>query len=163
MKQDLFELNISLTFDEIKDLSHEQCKQLVKARCRLTAFPKLMEAKWNHNKMSALTYEELRIQPYFIDKTFHSGDAKLLFSFRTRMVNVRNNYKSSQSDIYCPLCDLEIDSQEHLLVCSKLHESPPNVSYSAIYQNDKSEMKVTFDALKRSLNLRNEFSNDRTE
>ena len=160
VKQDLVDLNISLSFDEIETYSHEQFKQIVKKKCRSTAFAELMKAKSNHSKMSPLPYDELKVQSYLIDGNFHSGDARLLFSFRTRMVKVRNNYKWGSNDLYCPLCDLDMDTQEHLLICPKLNQSPLDISYNSIFGNDGSNMKKTFEALKKSLHLREEMMDD---
>ena len=160
VKQDLVDLNISLSLDEIETYPHEQFKQIVKDKCRSTAFTELMRAKSNHSKMSPLSYDELKVQSYLIDGNFHSGDARLLFSFRTRMVKVRNNYKGGSNDLYCPLCDLDMDTQEHLLICSKLNQSPLDLSYNSIFGKDGSNMKETFEALKKSLYLREEMMDD---
>ena len=106
--------------------------------------------------MSSLHYSELRIQQYLINKTFHSGDARLLFSLRTRMVKVKNNYKNSYHNLQCPLCEQHLDTQEHLLFCEKIHQSPPVVSYNDLFADDCGRMKQTFDVLKYSLHIREE-------
>ena len=104
--------------------------------------------------MSSLDYSELRIQQYLVNKSFHTGDAKLLFSFRTRMVEVKNNYKNRQSDLNCPLCGKDTDTQQHLLDCEKIHRSRPNVLYNDLFGDDCSSVRQTFDALKNSLRNR---------
>ena len=104
--------------------------------------------------MASLNYSDLKTQEYLVNKSFHSGDAKLLFSLRTRMVNVRNNYKNRQGDLRCPLCEQDVDTQEHLLACEKIHQSEPGVSYDAIFEDDREDIRETFDVLKNSLTLR---------
>merc|ERR1711973_122433 len=96
VKQDLVDFEIGLSLQEVKELSHDQFKRMVKDKSRSNAFKQLMGAKSHHSKMSSLDYSELRIQQYLVNKSFHTGDAKLLFSFRTRMVEVKNNYKNRQ-------------------------------------------------------------------
>ena len=36
------------------------------------------------------------------------------------MLNVKCNYRGKYSDVLCPCCKLEEDTQQHLLVCSSL-------------------------------------------
>ena len=57
-----------------------------------------------------------------------TDQAKFLFHLRTRMVEVRNNYGGSFQDMMCPLCKLEVDTQQHLLECKKLEERGEIVS-----------------------------------
>ena len=156
VKEDLVDLEISMDLEELKKLSHDQAKNLVREKCRSAAFKLLLSAKANHSKMSALNYSELGIQQYLVNKSFHSGDARMLFSFRTRMVKVKNNYKNSHNDLHCPLCERYLDTQEHLLGCEKIHQSPPVVSYNDIFGDDCGRMKQTFDVLKDSLHIRGE-------
>ena len=155
VKQDLVDLEIHLSFQEIKELSHDKFKGIVREKYRSAALKELLTAKSSHSKMMALNYRELKTQPYLFDKSFHSGDAKLLFSLRSRMVKVRNNYQNSESDLYCPLCDEDIDTQEHLLVCEKIHPSKSDVSYNAIFGDDFGEIRQTFEVLKASLHITN--------
>ena len=48
------------------------------------------------------------------------------------MLDVKCNYRGKYSDVLCPCCKLEEDTQQHLLVCSSLSMdgvvagSPPN-------------------------------------
>ena len=108
--------------------------------------------------MSRLTYDELGLQPYFKDGVLHSGDAKTLFKFRTRMIKVRINYKNSYSDLNCPLCNIEPDSQEHLLVCCMIHTDGtlPDVNYSDIFGSETFKMKHVLDVLKTAFMAREE-------
>ena len=99
------------------------------------------------------------MQPYLCDGTFHSGEARILFRFRTRMVRVGNNYRamySGQSDavIVCPLCQSGEDTQEHLLECPNLGNEEISVRYSDIFSMNSTEVKEAFEVLRRSLNRR---------
>ena len=154
VQQDLADLEITISLLEIKELSHDRFKHMVKEKCRSAALKQLLTAKSNHSKMASLSYKELKTQQYLVNKSCHSGDAKLLFSLRTRMVKVRNNYKNGQADLCCPLCNQSADTQEHLLVCEKIHQSAPEVAYDAIFGDDSEIIRPTLDILKNSLNIR---------
>ena len=159
IKKDLDEFNIEANLDIIKSQSQYQFKNLVKERCCECAFQHLITLKETHSKLSGLSYEELMMQPYLCDGNFHSGDARILFRFRTRMVRVGNNYRamySGQSDAVsvCPLCQGSEDTQEHLLECPNLGNDGISVRYSNIFSMNTTEVKETFEILKRSLNRR---------
>jgi hypothetical protein len=156
VKEDIMDLGLPSTLVEIQGLSTGQFKSLVKSRCIATAFNQLLKQKSLHSKMVPLSYEELRIQTYFTDGTLHSGDAKLLFSFRTRMVDVRCNYRSKHTTVSCPLCQTEDDTQEHLLVCPKINTQPSAVIYSDIFGCDPDKRNSTFRALKSAFERREE-------
>ena len=65
-------------------------------------------------------------------------------------------HKDSIVNLQCPLCEQHLDTQEHLLVCEKIHQSPPVVSYNDLFGDDCGRMKQTFDVLKYSLHIRDE-------
>jgi hypothetical protein len=113
-----------------------------------------MKQKAAHSKMASVNYETLKIQPYFIDGSLNSGDVKLLFSLRTRMVNVRCNYKNSYDIHCCPLCESDEDTQEHLLVCPTINPRPPEVVYTDIFCDDQVKRNETLRALKDALERR---------
>ena len=77
----------------------------------------LLKLKDKHSKMSKLSYDNLNLQTYFKTPIISTKEAKSLFKFRTRMANVKENFKTmySQDDINCPECLNVSDSQEHLL------------------------------------------------
>ena len=133
IKKDLEEFMIDSNLDLIRCQSQYQFKELVKERCHETAFQHLLALKESHSKLSGITYDDLKMQPYLQDGTFHSGDARVLFRFRTRMIRVGNNYRSMYLDhsggVLCPLCKNKEDTQEHLLECSKLVKEGVSVRY----------------------------------
>ena len=100
--------------------------------------------------MSRLRYSELSLQGYLQDGLLNSTDAKLLFKFRTRMVNVGCNYRHGCEDVpQCPLCQDAPDKQEHLLWCTALHTEPLSViNYLDIFLHNSDSMRNALKALK---------------
>ena len=91
--------------------------------------------------MNNLEYKELKIQNYFIDDRVESWIAKDIFKFRTRMVNVNENFKNNfQYEDLCPICKKSQDNQNHLLECQKLRDINPslnvNRNYLDIFKDD---------------------------
>ena len=154
VKNDLDEFKIEANLEVIRHMSQFQFKDLVKKRCQDTAFRHLLTLKATHSKLSNITYEAYSMQPYLFDGTFHSGDARILFRFRTRMIRVGRNYKS-MCEVVCPLCKNEEDTQEHLLMCPVLTSDTTGVRYADIFASDNMlGMKDCFEALKTALNRR---------
>ena len=49
-------------------------------------------------------------------------EARFIFHLRSRMVDLKANFRGKHSDWLCPLCKCDEDSQQHLLVCPELNE-----------------------------------------
>ena len=52
-----------------------------------------------------IQYKNLEIQEYFIDTKFNRKEKELLFKLRTRMSDVKLNFRSMHQDLKCNLCD----------------------------------------------------------
>ena len=157
VKDDLKELSITCNLTDIRSQSKETFKKLVKDSCMNIAFSNLTNLQKSHSKMSNVKYADFKMQSYFHDGSI---DARSLFLYRTRMIRVRNNYQgSSPENQLCPLCKDEIDTQEHLLTCEKIHTTPPNVRYGDIFMDDLSKIKDTLAALKSSFKFREDVLN----
>ena len=51
------------------------------------------------------------------------------------MLQVRGKYKSSYVSLNCELCDLHVDSQKNLLICTKLADDKCLVAASSTYED----------------------------
>ena len=99
IKDNLESLKISLTEDKIQKLSIYTFQKIVKTAIQKTAFEYLINLKNSHSKVLHISYENLKMQDYLVP---------------------------SRKTTICPICKItsEIDSQPHLMKCSKL-----NVNY----------------------------------
>lgn len=114
-----------------------------------------MEAKENHSKMDNIQYDNLKKQNYLSSNLFPQR-AKLLFKLRTHMLDVKYNFKNMfKEDTLCPLCQKHNDSQEHLLSCEKIHETPIiTTRYMDLFsKNIKMQLQI-FKALEESWDKR---------
>ena len=64
------------------------------------------------------------------------------FAARTRMLDLKANFKAGQKDLNCRLCDRHEESQQMLLKCPALssdseHPTPP---YSDLYSEEKEKI-----------------------
>ena len=111
----------------------------------------LSQIKEKHTKTEHLN--KFGLQNYLVSQDLSITEKKLLFSLRTRMFNVKTNYrKKYEYNIYCSLCQdkSEEESEKHLLKCTKIIEnlSDPaeieNAKYSDIFSSNLGDqVKIT--------------------
>ena len=151
MKQDLKMLNIDLSFDTIKNMTKFSFKKIVKNKIKQATFNFLMQKEEGHSKLNNLKYKELVMQPYFKSTKLNTSQVKQLFRFRTRMSNVKANFKFkySKSGYLCPLSCGEFEDDQHLLKCSitKSYRRQLNVKFENTFSGDSDELGVLTDLL----------------
>ena len=102
VKENLKEMEIEISINEILTLKKESFSKIVKQKVREKALETLNSSKEKHSKMKHLEYEELKIKKYLKENV---NKADELFRFRTRMVELRGNFKSKYNEnILCELC-----------------------------------------------------------
>ena len=57
-------------------------------------------------------------------KSITRSEASIIFKLRTRMINLKNNFRNNTNgDILCPRCHKEIDNEQHLFErCNQLED-----------------------------------------
>ena len=100
---DIEEINLQLTLEEIKGLPQESFRSKLKRAIDTAAFKWLMEEKKSKSKLEKLNFENLKMQNYLGSNELETLEKKLLFQIRTRMLNVKANFKNNHSDLSCPL------------------------------------------------------------
>ena len=118
VQEDLLDLNIDLSIEEIRKKSPNSFKRLVKVKTKEYTLDHLLKIKEKHSKMDNLDYIDLKLQNYLKDEKILVKEAKTLYRFRTRAAkfgeNMKNNCNVSTA---CPLCHVQPDTQEHSLKC----------------------------------------------
>ena len=84
MKQDLAELEISMSFEEIEGISKDAFKVIVKKNVKKATLEYLKKLQQTHSKAKNLTYDELDLQLYL-----KSGTSKMTIK--------ENSFKSSEA------------------------------------------------------------------
>ena len=152
---DLGVLQISET--EVIYSSEEGLKDLLKKKTHDAAYTFLMDAASKHSKVNNEAYENLEGMVYFEDTRFTPDLSNLLFKFRTRMFNVRNNFRNQyRTNLLCPLCNENEDSQEHLLECKIITEELGSVQcqYEDIFSKDPECLLKIAEVLKKAIKVR---------
>ena len=120
VQENLLEFDLPDRLEDIKTMSANQFKTLVKKRAKQYEFQKLLELKMSKSKMKNLTYTDLKMQDYLSLKKMNTSEAKSLFKFRLRMAPFGENFRGGQKLIICPLCNDHPDGQSESFGCIEL-------------------------------------------
>ena len=88
----------------------------------MEALKALNEEKQKHSKVASINHDEMELQDYLAPNELSTHEARFIFHLRSRMVDLKANFRGKHSDWLCPLCKCDEDSQQHLLVCPELNE-----------------------------------------
>ena len=141
VKKDIDETELDIPMKEIKLLSIEAFRTKVSAAVHNAAFKYLTREKLKMSKIMYVEHEKFQFQKYFQPSGSSIDEVKLLFQLRSRMVDVRINFKNKYDDTLCPLCKAADDSQEHVFSCTKLTTNKNflidgDIEYSHIFHSD---------------------------
>ena len=136
---DLDELDITFPIFEISKTPVEKFRKLTMTNICTLALKHLNGEKGGHSKVLNIVYRNMKIQEYLTPNVIDIQEAKFIFHLRTRMVDVRKNFSGSYPNLNCPLCNLEPDTQEHLLKCEKLDADTDLISSMPEYSDIFSE------------------------
>ena len=84
-----------------------------------------------------INYNKFQIQNYIKSKDVTTDDARLVFKFRTHMLNFANNYGHLNEDKACPLCKNHEDDQDTLEECKYLTDKLKDIKNTKqIYEEE---------------------------
>ena len=164
-KEDLAKIQIPHSLDEIRNLSKYSFKKIVREKISQSALKALVEEQQSLSKVKHLDFTELKLQEYLLPNKLDLRLSKFVFMLRSRMLDVRCNFKNKYSDTLCPLCKADQDTQQHLMVCSVLEE--PDVVrevplYEELLQNNTKKISQIATILKRKFERRQELMKNNT-
>ena len=125
VKQDMADLNIKMSFEEIANISEDAFKEIVREKVQKLALEYLKKLQHLHSKSEKLCYDKLSLQGYLQSGTSSMTikEKSFCFAARSRMVEVKCNKINGETQLKCRLgCNTE-ETQNHLLHCEALSDS----------------------------------------
>ena len=105
-------------------------------------------------------YGELRMRDYLKSKSMYSNQAKIIFKIRTRMINVKNNFRNGSTDVNCSMCKEKIESQIHIFTeCNKVNEKLTMKEYLTLFSEDEEEITKIIVKIEKILTFFENFKN----
>ena len=117
---DLKELEMGDSLEEIKCFKKLKLKSILSKKIKKKVFEDLNRQKENHSKVNKLIHNSFEMQKYFkpCQIKITKEEAQEILKLRSRMSNVKVNYKQKYETHECDMCDEnEDESQEHLICC----------------------------------------------
>ena len=133
--KDLEELDIKWNISDIENMSKSSFRNIVRKKTAARTLDYLNEVKGRHSKVLHIPHMKLKLQEYLETRNLSVQETKFLFALRSRMINVKVNYREKHIDMLCPCCKMEDDSQEHLLSCSGIKADGILASSVPVYQD----------------------------
>ena len=163
--QDIESLNLNIDLEGIAVISKNRFKKKVKQAITEKAFEYLVNQQASHSKAKPLKYSKLQLQPYLrpgvVDLTIK--EKAFIFEARSRMMDIRDNFKNGKSDLLCRACNVEVEDQPHLLRCTKLVENGEIVqdipNYSDLFGEDAVKIAAVSRILQRKFTLLKSYIN----
>ena len=122
--EDIEAFQLGVTIEEIENMSQVAFNVLVKKQEKIASLEYLNQEKIikNHSKVLHIPHSLLDMQDYLKPNSASIEESKFTFSIRSRMLDIRTNFRGKymDSDTLCPVCVMDEDTQQHLLVCDML-------------------------------------------
>ena len=130
LEKDKEEFGIVIEDSELKGKykSRDSFKTFVKSKAKEAAFKYLSSLKEKHSKMNGIEFKEIKCADYLATKEINEKQAKILFMFKTRMYETKQNFRNKyQPNMNCSLCNVELCSDQHLFNCKVLKKLVPEL------------------------------------
>ena len=141
----IYDIDLNMTFEEILMTKKNYFKKLVNKKVKILAFKYLLSKVKSKGK--EITYQKgLQCQTYLLaNNVLTIQEQRAIFSFRTRMNFLKNNYKGNYSVEYCQ-CESEI-TNKHLYECNVLNNIEKKIPYETIFEGRLVELKYIVNIL----------------
>ena len=146
-----------LSFEEIKNMKKTQFMNKVKCEIRNKIFEKLQKIKLSHSKVNMIKHNVIKIQKYLQPNQakMSKDEAQLIFRLRCRVTETKNNLKRKYTSLECRACGLEIETQEHIIICKELNgkEEVEEVQYKKLLNGTVLEKLKIARKFKRNMDI----------
>ena len=123
IKADLEQLDINMNFQQIRNVSVNCFKTIVRKQIRLKALAYLQQCQLSHSKSRQVTYKKLEMEEYLKPgNNLTIQEKQFIFKARTNMLNVKSNFKIGQPDLNCRKGCAVPEDQQHILHCKAISD-----------------------------------------
>ena len=149
---DMKELNINNSLEEIKMMSKTEYTKILKENCRKNAFKYLIGKKGSKGKEIIET--ELCMAEYLLPTTALTiCEKQQMFAVKNRMKEIPANFSKSNIENKC-ICEQQED-MKHIYQCKLMNNGEePEIEYEKIFEGDIWEQIKVFKKFERNLEKR---------
>jgi hypothetical protein len=152
----LRELDVQNSLEEIKQMSPYQFKKMLKEKVRQAALQYLTDKRGS--KGAEINYQELQMADYLQPIADLSIDVKRkIFEVRNKMTRIPANFSSRKTIFKC-VCG-EQEDMSHVYSCTVLNSDKPVTQYEEIYSNNIEKIKEVYKRFENNINEREQIMN----
>ena len=131
IEQDKSDLGLrNMSDEDIYKIPKEKFKSCILAKIDQLKCKKYQEAKGTKT-MDLEPRSSSTPVNYLLSKHLCVKEIQTLFKLKTQMINVKHNFKSSNTNnMWCRTCSLFSETQEHLYYCSEIRKHLPNIDFT---------------------------------
>ena len=134
-------------------------KQNIKEKATKHMIEKMLEEGQNKSKVQFLLENKKNTwnpgtRPEYMNKLTRT-QTSTLFKCRTRMLEVKENFKNMFTDNTCRMCGITTETQTHILEeCKEVHQTNDLLTYKEeIFRNNIQELKITAKKVETIMNM----------
>ena len=137
-RNNLKQLDINLSFEDIKKMTLNKYNNTVKDKCRKGAYKYLMKKRGS--KGSEIEYPKIEMAKYLLPNKYLTIDEqRQLFAVRNRMVDIPSNFSTKENNLSKCVCQQKEDMQ-HIYICEYLNTKEPEESFEKLFSGN---MKIS--------------------
>ena len=133
--EDLNDLNMSVNLEDIKQMKKSKLKETLNKVIKENALRELTKKKESHSKVKDVKHTTLEMQRYLkaSDVKINQEEVQTIFKLRSRMTDVKINFRGKYDSFECEACNEEDEDQKHIiecreiLKCKKNNMKPPDI------------------------------------
>ena len=117
-------LGLDLTIESIKEIKKARLKIIVNQAIKEKTFRDLVKKKESHSKVMNIIHERLEIQGYLKPNKskMKMEEAQEIFRMRSRVADVKTNFKAKYESFECDVCKKEEETQKHVIECTEINK-----------------------------------------
>ena len=163
-KKYLEELEIHLSFEEIRNLSKWKFKKIVIEKIEIAAFKYLIAVKnkpgrdGKMSKVSNIKYEKLEMQQYLYENN-NTNISKFIAKARAKTLDIKTHKSWKYEDKLCTGCNKTEESGDEILTCGQYGEYKENEKIPAcswFYSDKTSDMMYCAKVMMKRMKVRKE-------
>ena len=149
---DLEKLHISESLEEIKLMTKNKFRNMLKSRITENALEYLTNKKGSKGK--EMNYSEIEMSEYLLpfNEKLSISEKRRMFAIKNRMIDIPSNFPKSKSESFC-VCG-NIENMTHIYNCEMLNNDEPNFKYDKILNGNICEQIEIFRRFENNLKKR---------
>jgi hypothetical protein len=156
--QDLTDLEIKLSVEDIKSLPKTQFCKMLKGAIQVKALQYLLNKQ--RSKGQEIKYSELRMAEYLMPnfENISIEDRRNIFEIRNRMVPIKINFPNRKDDTTC-WCGA-IEDTKHIYICKYWSDQSEDTEFNMIYTDNMPKLVKVYKQFQVNYKRREEFNNN---